>query len=242
MKTLRGWIIRVGNLFGKERLDRDFDNELASHLAMHIEDNLRAGLTPHEARRDALMKLGGVEQTKESYRERRGITWLEHLLNDARFGLRVLRKNPGFTAIAILTLALGIGANTAIFSVVNAVLLRALPFPHPAELVYISARSTSFDFPYLGLSLPDIADVRANASSVCVAGGISRFSERADWRRKARPRRVLGSFRGFFPIAWHPATLRKELHFVGHTVGHSRGCSQRAIVARTIWWTSQRNR
>src|SRR5580700_3593073 len=87
------------------------------------------------------------------------------ILQDLRFAARMLAKSPSFTAVAVLTLALGIGANTAIFSVVNTVLFRSLPFPHESELVDISARSTFFDFPNLGLSLPDIADLRASNSS-----------------------------------------------------------------------------
>ena len=144
---------------------REFDAELASHLEMHVADNMRAGMTEEEARRDALIKLGGVEQTKEKYREQLTVVWAENLARDARFGLRMLRKNPGFTMAAVLTLALGIGANSAIFSVIHNVLLRDLPFSRSSELVNVSARSTMFDFPNLGLSLPDIADVRVNSTA-----------------------------------------------------------------------------
>jgi len=165
MKTLRAFYLRLRNLFGREQLERELQDELTSHLELHIEDNLRAGMSPELARRAAVLKLGGFEQTKESVRDKRGIPVLETLLQDLRFGLRVLHKSPVSTAIAILTLALGIGANTAVFSAVNSVLLRALPFPHPSELVDISAQSKSFDIPYLGLSLPDIADLRASDTS-----------------------------------------------------------------------------
>jgi putative ABC transport system permease protein len=166
MRKLWAWLLRLFGLFRKERSERELAAEMQCHLQLHIEENLHVGMTPQQARREALMKLGGLEQTKELYRERRGLPLLETLLQDLRYGLRTLRRNTGFTSVAILTLALGIGANTAIFSVVDAVLLRSLPFRGPERLVLVwnrGAEAAGGDRTPLAVS--DVLDWRAQSRS-----------------------------------------------------------------------------
>ena len=167
MRKIRALFLRLAGLLDKQHKNRELDEEIESHLQMHIEDNLRLGMTPEEARREAMIKLGGIDSTKEAYRDQRGLPLLETLWQDIRYAARMLRKNPGFTSVAVLTLALGIGANTAIFSVVNAVLLRPLAYPDSGQLVWLSERGP--DWSGGSLSYPNFIDWR-NLISACLGG------------------------------------------------------------------------
>jgi putative ABC transport system permease protein len=164
MRRLRALLLRFRGLLRNRERDQEFTNELESHVQMHIEDNLRRGMNAQEARREALMKLGGVTQTAESYRERRGVPIVETLLQDLRFAARMLRKNPGFTAVAVLVMALGIGANIAMFSVVNAVLLRPLAFNDPDRIVTLSSLWMKSGH-HGQVSAPDYRDWRDQSST-----------------------------------------------------------------------------
>jgi macrolide transport system ATP-binding/permease protein len=137
LRTLRAWVARLVGSWRGARRERELAEELESHLQMHVDDNLRAGMDPDAARREAVLRLGGVEATKEAWRERAGLPLLEHALLDMRFGARQLGRNPGFAATAVIVLSLGTGASAAIFAFVDAALVRPLPYREPARLVSV---------------------------------------------------------------------------------------------------------
>src|SRR6266513_1245852 len=162
--ALRSIVQRLTALFRRRRLEDDLDDELRSHLEMSAELNLRKGMSPADARREALRSFGGVEQTKEIYREQRGLPMIETTWLDLRFALRMLRRSPGFSLLAILCLTLGIGANAAVFSWIEGILFRPYPaVAHQERLVAIGG--TSRDEP-LGtpLSWPDFQDLQRSCT------------------------------------------------------------------------------
>src|SRR5881296_496368 len=223
---------RIAALFRRRRLEKDLDEELRSHMEMAIELNLRKGMTAEDARREALRSLGGVEQTKEIYRDQRGLPLIETTLQDLRFGFRMLRRSPGFSALAILCLTLGIGANAAVFSWIEGILFRPYPaVTHQERLVAVggTARGEARGNP---LSWPDFLDLQRSCT-LCETLFVSKITG-TTLSIGDRAERTIGSIVSanyFEAIGVHPILGRGFLP--GEDIGQS--AHPVAVISYQLW-------
>jgi predicted permease len=172
MKFLRRFLIRLSNFVMRRSADQRLREELAEHLAFQTEENLRAGMSPAEARRQAALKLGAAGAIRERHHDEHSLPLIENLLFDLRYAVRMLLRSPGFSFIAIATMALGVGATTAIYSLIDATLLHPLPYPNPAELVSIQDDLPGVGAQGVGISVPEWRDLESSGifQSASIAG------------------------------------------------------------------------
>ena len=159
MNFLKRWSTRIRNFVAGRCDDQRLREEIEGHIALQTAENLRAGMSPSEAHRQAVLKFGAREWVRETYHAEQGLPFLETLLQDVRYGVRLLAKSPGFAAVSIVTMALGIGATTAIFSLVDATLLHPLSYPHPEQLVRIEDDLPGIRAQDAGISIPEWKDL-----------------------------------------------------------------------------------
>jgi putative ABC transport system permease protein len=185
MRFLRRFLVRLASLIGARREDQRLQEEIEEHIALQTLENLRAGLPQSEARRQAVLKFGAVGAVREDYHAEQGLPLIESLLQDLRFALCQMRKLPGFTLLTALILTLGIGVNTAIFSLVYHVLLEPLPFPQPHQLYAVWARSDVDGNLRIASSGPDFLDYHDQYKSFSqIAVIIPPLHEYVDRRRR----------------------------------------------------------
>ncbi len=164
---------RLRSLFRKDTVDLQLDDELKYHVDREIQEKIAAGMSLQQARRTAMIEFGAFESIREECKDMRKMNLISNLIRDIKFGARMLRKNPGFTAIALLTLALGIGANAAIFSLVRGVLLRPLVNRDENRLIYIRQTAAGLNVDNIAFSVPEVDDLRASVKSVSEFGEFS---------------------------------------------------------------------
>ncbi|MGB7173426.1 MAG: ABC transporter permease [Candidatus Acidiferrales bacterium] len=227
--------LRLRSLFRRRQADRELDDELRDHVEQKTAEYVAKGMTPQEARRQALLELRGIEQTKEKCRDTRRVNWLQDLLQDLRYALRMLRKSPAFTTIAVVTLALGIGANTAIFSLVDCLVVRPLPVDHPHQLAYLISSWNGNGSK--GISYPDYQEIRKQTVSVFSDLSVIRMfrTDGLSVDGKSRPISVAYATGNFFgQMGIKPALGRFILPSEGGAAG-----ADPVLVLSYSYWKSQ---
>lgn len=229
MDWIRTLLSRCAALAGNKKLDADLDDELCAHIELAAAERMSRGQSPVEARQAALRDFGGVTQTRERYRTQRGLTSLEVLAQDLHFGARMLMRNPGFTAIAVLTLALGIGGNTAIFSIVNAVLLNPLPFPQSDQLVALHESKPNFRGG--SISYPNFLDWRKENRTFSALALSRPWSFSMTGRGEAEQFRGQYLSSGFFAVFSVRPVLGREFGAEEEV----RGAPPVALISEGLW-------
>ena len=228
MSILRVWLRRLWATFGGHPPDAEMEEELMLHLSLVTEDLERTGLSPEEAARQARLQIGSVTQAMDQRRDQRGLPWLEDLVQDLRYGSRMLRRAPGFSAVAIITLTLAIGANTAIFSIVNVLMLRALPVRDPGSLVQFSWRYPS-DPPQNVFSQANYDLYRAHNTVFADIFGVGRFATESHSSGEPVAAEVVST--NFFQALGVHSTLGRVLDAADDTPG----ATPVAVVSAGYW-------
>src|SRR5579863_2965431 len=229
MDRIRTLLSRIAALFGRRSHDADLDDELRAHIELAAAENLRRGMSPDAARTAALRQFGGVAQTSEQYRTQRGLPGIETFAKDLRYAVRMLLRSPGFTIVAVLTLALGIGGNTAIFSIVNGVLLNPLPFPHAEQLVGVHESKPNFEGG--SISFPNFLDWRKDNHSFSAMGLARGFSFSLTGRGEAEQVNAEFLSSGFFAVLGVRPMLGREFSLAEE----QRGSAHVAMISEGLW-------
>ncbi len=233
MRELRAFWIRLFGLLRLRHTNDEFSAELEAHIAMDTEAGIKGGLDPAEARRQALLRLGGAEQVRQAHRERRGYLWFENFLQDFRYGLRTLRRSPGFTATAVLTVGLGIGACTAVFSLVNAVLIRSLPYGDPERLVYLFTPNPNWKVPpeVICPGYGDFYEIKRESKSFADMTAYEQALFIVTIQGTTQPIGAARVDEGFFSTLRSTPELGRTINAEDNAPGHSHV----ALISHSLW-------
>src|SRR5206468_3306401 len=233
LASMKALAARIRTWGSPGRAERDFEHELVTHLEMLTDENIRRGMAPDAARRAARIRLGGLTQLQEANRELRGLPVIHMFGQDTRFAFRMLRKNPGITAVAALTLALGIGANTAIFSIVNAVVLRPLPYKDSSRIVTFHTKTAMFPNFTLALTWPAFQEVRSQATLLEETAAYWATDRTLTGVDQPEVLRAAGVSSGFFEELGGYAQQGRLLSEQDHQSGQNRV----SVISDALWRT-----